>query len=565
MIKKKNYIKACALGLMLCIQISLLGGCDYWQNIGQKTNLDTDADTNADVDTNIDTNTEEATLWVLTEISKSDGMNYQAETIARQFEEDHEGITVQIEILPTEEEERKIYLKQLRTQIMAGEGPDVYLLPTGDLVSTDMATRFTQYRATLEYSMEPLFRDVMQAMYNGIFADVSQYYDADVELHTEELNQDVMNAGVIDGCRYVLPIRYDMQALFTDPSNESSGVSQNVIDGGIDALVQEALDSDDALMAIGLYMPTDTSLLPTLFDYEKGEMLVTEQEIADYMRLYQAWYEVTAVSTPDFISQCEEIYYANLVALDMPDMTLEDIHYAYHMDFTLESFTSHSAYISSALHWSTVGVPLYSGFLPEALDQAALTRLLEKELEAQPMRATDGSVVAEVTYYGAVGAGTENPELAYEFLREFLTEGYQWDILRPRTDRSKDSLFNLAAEVQTDGLVEDSWPVRAKGAAYYLWENWQYQIYYEYSTGVHWSISSYKKLRSDDVTITDEDMSILDYAIDEVRFPITQDYEETLEYALTLLNHEDGTPTDVDIDALAKEVYKNLWWHLAEG
>lgn len=552
--RKKKYIKACTLGLLTCMAVSLLNGCNYQQNAEQKINADEETDT------------ETTTLWVLTEISKTDGMNYQAEQIAKQFEEEHEGVTVQLEILPTEEEEREVYLKQLRTQIMAGKGPDVYLLPTGDTVSTDMPTDSSMRRAILEYEIEPLFTDVVQAMYNGIFTDVSQYYEADDELHTEELNQAVMNGGVIEGCRYVLPIRYDMSALFTDPSlDENVGVSQEVIEEGIDALVQEALDRNDTLMTIGLQMPADTSLLPTLFDYEKGEILITEQEIADYMRLYQTWYEVTAAATPEFFVQCLETQYANARALEIPNATEEHIRHAFYIDFTIESFTSHSEYIQSAMHWSTVGFPLYSGFLPEALDQAALAMLLEKELEAQPMRTTAGSVVAEVTYYGAVGAGTENPELAYEFLREFLTEEYQWDILRPQTDRSKDEMFNFAQELQNDGLVEDSWPVRSKGAAYYLWENLQYQIYSEYSTGVPWTIDSYKKLRSDDITITDKDMAILDYAIDEVRFPITQEYEETLEYALTLLNNEDGTPTDVDIDALAKKVYKNLWWHLAEG
>ena len=37
-------------------------------------------------------------------------------------------------------------------------------------------------------------------------------------------------------------------------------------------------------------------------------------------------------------------------------------------------------------------------------------------------------ITALVNYYGAVGADCEQPALAYDFLREFLTEDSQWEI-----------------------------------------------------------------------------------------------------------------------------------------
>lgn len=538
MIRKGNYKKTCVVGLTVCMMFSLLSGCSRNQDTTQET------------------------LWVLTEISKTDGMNNQAEQIAKAFEEEHEGVTVKLEILPTDEEEREIYLKQLRTQIMAGEGPDVYLLPTGNTVKTDLPGQTSQRRVELEYEIEPLFSDVTQAMYNGVFADVSRYYDADVELNTEGLNTEVMDAGVVDGCRYVLPIRYDMPTLFVDlSSSESAGISQILIHEGIGALARNIIDQEDTMMSIGLQMPSDTSLLPTLFDYEKGELLITEQEIADYMRLYQAWYALSATS--DYLEQCEETYYDRLME-SLPGMTMEELRDVIGVEFVHESLLSHLICIDG-MNWSEMGFVLYSGSLQNALEQEAISWVIEKDLESYPLRAVDGSVVAEVTYYGAVGAGTANLELAYDFLREFLTEGYQWDILRPQTDRSKDTAFDWAREIQNNGLVEESWPVRAKNAAFYLWKNWRYQLYYDYNDFYPESLARFKRFRNGDLMASMEDMAVLNYEIDEVRFPFTQDYEETLEYALALLNDEDGTPTDVDVDALAKEVYLNLWWHLAEG
>ena len=67
------------------------------------------------------------------------------------------------------------------------------------------------------------------------------------------------------------------------------------------------------------------------------------------------------------------------------------------------------------------------------------------------------------------------------------------------------------------------------------------------------------------IILTDEDLPILFTPIDEVRFPVTLPEDESMAWALAQLNEEDGTPTDVDIDALAGQLYQNLWWHLAEG
>lgn len=66
-------------------------------------------------------------------------------------------------------------------------------------------------------------------------------------------------------------------------------------------------------------------------------------------------------------------------------------------------------------------------------------------------------------------------------------------------------------------------------------------------------------------SIPDREESILQVPIDEVTFPVYLPEEESLSYALSQLNYEDGTPTDADIDQLAEKVYQNLWWHLAEG
>ena len=111
-------------------------------------------------------------LWVVTEVSCSDGMNYQAEMIARRMEQANPGLTVELEILPTDPQEREARLTQLRTIIMSGAGPDVYLLPTGGTLTTDYVNEY-HHRVTQTTQVEPLFLDVTQAMRSGQFLDIS--------------------------------------------------------------------------------------------------------------------------------------------------------------------------------------------------------------------------------------------------------------------------------------------------------------------------------------------------------------------------------------------------------
>ena len=148
-----------------------------------------------------------AALWVVTEETTWDRMNGQAWVLQAAFEESHPKVKLNIDILPTEEQERSAYLQKLRTQIMQGKGPDLYLLPTDTMLTIGDAGVVTRVY------IEPLFQDVALAMKNGLFMDISAQYDADEALGKESLNTAVMDGGVVEGKRYVLPLRYDIPVI----------------------------------------------------------------------------------------------------------------------------------------------------------------------------------------------------------------------------------------------------------------------------------------------------------------------------------------------------------------
>ena len=522
----------------------------------------------SDVSTSIQKDT---VLWVVTEASCSDGMNLQAEMIAERMEKEHPGLTVRLDILPTDPQKREITLKQLRTKIMAGNGPDVFLLPTGNTITTDYATANRHARGTTQTQLEPLFQDVVQAMRGGLFRDIQPFYLADATLDKQPLKTEVMEAGVINGRRYVLPLRFDIPIVYTDRELwDSRGLNMDSLDTGFQPMFDSLLDTADN--AAGLFLPDDMSLLPEPFDYENEQVAVSVNRITDYLRIYQAWKSISPAAAQRladaWAQNWMDIIDEKMRSLFEVQPELREKIYLVTLD--IADFNDIENYICFDANWSAAGLPVYICSLAGSLESAAVAKLAQtvdgsmRSLEMYPLRTMDGNISASVTYYGAVGAGSENSELAYAFLRQFLCEEFQWDIYRPRSKKSiLVSGTPSEPEVQVRGQVENSWPVRTVGSVPYLWDTVQYQV-----KGVAYSFreaSSHISRQFQAMELTDADIPALSWDIDEVRFPVTISGTDSLEYALSQLNEPDGTPTDADIDALAQQVYQGLWWHLAGG
>lgn len=498
---------------------------------------------------------EQKTLWIVTEESASDSMNYQVEEAIKAFGQTYPDVTIQLEILPTEELTREQRIKQLRTRIMAGEGPDLYLLPAGNLLYLDSSER----RYTETQAVEPLFQDVAQAMRSGLFYDIQEFYEADTALNTAALQQDVMAAGVVDGARYVLPLRYDLPVLLVNM--EDTFAQEHTGTENLKSLAEYAQASADVLLCMGLQLPTDTSIFPNLYDYSTNRLLVDVQEIADYMRTYQQWYAVASPALSQLIEEREAT-----LREDMNEQFhnyFPDILKELHAYLSYESFNEPGRYLSDDIHWTVENMPVYVTSLEGTLYNAILAGGMEIPVNVYPAARLDGSVGAEVTYYGAIGSNCSEVELAYQFLRLFLTEEYQWDGVRPRRKLAKNE-FGHNQELQHYGLVEHSWPVRVQGSTNVLMETMRHQ-YQDAGTDYRDYIKRNRQFRKGLYDISTEDLPLLSESIDEVRFPVYMAEEETLAYALSMLNNQDGTPTDVDIDALAQQFWENLWWHLAEG
>lgn len=434
------------------------------------------------------------TLKVITEQSSSSGMNDETKSIIRDFNEQYPHVTIELEILPTDFEEREIRLTELREQIQSGGGPDIYLLPTNNLLVLDQSGQNT-YR-----HVEPLFPNVDGAMRNGYFMDIGQFYDADKTLGKEALAESVMNAGLVGEARFVLPLRFLTPVLYSFDDMHSIGEEDLV--RNIDDWMEYVISLKDPVIACGAEY-ISYNVFSDLIDYDSGEVTLHTDELTDYLSSL------------------------------------------YHVEKLIGKETGHRSslqfepYIQGLQNLS----PLRIGPLSDAIVYAAIAETTGAKLSMYPVRSTDGDYIATVSYYGAIGSNCANPEIAYQFLRMFLSEESQWE-------SNRDAEF----DTHKSGLMEQSYPVRIKGSVLPLWNVLKAQV--QDSTAPQGNLDLYQRVLATDLTETD--LEILNQNIDFARFPLP--YENRIRsYTSAMINNAQGySPTRVEIDNLVEEILENL-------
>ena len=481
-------------------------------------------------------------LWVVTEESDEGGMNMQMRQVIKAFQADHPGVTVTLDILPSDSSQREIVLKQLRTKIMAGDGPDVYLLPSCNAYRYESTAWAVYEDLTLANRIEPLFLDPGQVMRRGIFLDISRFYDSDTELKAEQLQPDVMEAGTLDGGRYLLPLRYDFPVLYADAEGlESLGLE---LDGSWGGLADAALALGSPVFANSAkpdfcQLGSVLTLLPAALDYEQDTVTLMKEDLLSFLTRYSA---LLALS----VGHRDEKY--------GPDMHLWLMHGTLNIrfsDLNNPDAMENAERIEFELFPDDVSIIV--GTMSQAPNAAAIMHAEGKELLMIPLTDDSGALTADVTYYGALGASCRNPELSYDLLRRFLLEENQWEKNRTRTQH----MMNFKLLVQHHPIAS-GWPVRNHGWMDVCWDYVRNSMYKSISIFDGDERRS-RKLRG--AKLTDDDIPILDAKIDRVSFGNTVEQE----IAAFLRQLRDGEAGDVDLEAQAAQLLREIRWQMMEG
>lgn len=106
------------------------------------------------------------------------------------------GMEVELEVLPVENGDYKAQLAHIRTEIMSGGGPDVFLLSCGPIARNG--------------NTDGLFPNPEHAMHSGFFLPLDQYIAQAQLVDWEDLNPKVLEAGRTEKGQMILPLFYSL-------------------------------------------------------------------------------------------------------------------------------------------------------------------------------------------------------------------------------------------------------------------------------------------------------------------------------------------------------------------
>lgn len=192
---------------------------------------------------------------------------------------------VVFEILPQNGAERETRLQRLRTEIMSGEGPDLFLMQT--VVPASENTGFPIKHA--------LFKFPEKNMEAGIFLPLDEYMENNTQF-TDWSRQTkvVLEAGRNDEGQQIIPLTYTFPVMVYPRSEmhlpyTTDITPQDILDNPETLDLGAALYSDERRSDELGSRPTDSGglcrMLGKYADYETEELLFTEEDIYESIQL----------------------------------------------------------------------------------------------------------------------------------------------------------------------------------------------------------------------------------------------------------------------------------------
>lgn len=260
--------------------------------------------------------------------------------------------------------------QQLSAQLMAGEGPDVMLV-------------------------NDLYMDVEKLARQGVFADMEPFFQAD-HFDWEPYNQGVMDAGVWNGKRFVIPLAYNFPLLFSiEEVLEETGFDVNACKDYQGFLNETTRFQENPTQARRLFYDA----WPT--DYVTFGML-------DYSGVSVADYDSRTVdlSLPIFRSTAQ--WYKPIIE-------------ACPLEPDFPRLGGASSLRDGQALWAASIYGAYDNFYATA---GALRTV--GEVVMMPIRDVNGGIQAKIKDPIAVRADSENLQNAYDFLKLLLSPEVQY-------------------------------------------------------------------------------------------------------------------------------------------
>lgn len=194
---------------------------------------------------------------------------------------------IELEFAPKCGDERDAYMTALRTEIMAGKGPDVFVTLSGYGNHWDDASLSKLCRE------DSLFQFPKQAMERNMFLPLDDYIEKARFMEWDKLTTIIMETGKNEHGQLLLPMTYTVPvATFKSEDIDfrldgNTGLTWRDMLSGPPELVVSAAKSHASMQSAALY---------PIADYKKDELAITEEELLDYV-----------TSRKDAYEQCKEM------------------------------------------------------------------------------------------------------------------------------------------------------------------------------------------------------------------------------------------------------------------
>lgn len=221
---------------------------------------------------------EKEALYVVTEASFEEDVK-EARTF---FQKEHPEVQIEVHVLKQDPEERSSEIQKIRTEVMAGNGPDVFLLGCPDeLISK-------------EDQQECLFSNVNKTMESGGFAALDTYMKKDKYWENDTYQPAILKAGQYKGKQYVIPLGCTY-FIYAHPETKGALTGITLTDW-----LQEIAESKNEelkyQMFRSLYRLMSGRIIQLAIDYENGEVQF-EKEM---------WASVLLKYVPEYQNVCEQ-------------------------------------------------------------------------------------------------------------------------------------------------------------------------------------------------------------------------------------------------------------------
>lgn len=269
---------------------------------------------------------------------------------------------IELEYLPREGDDRDAALTHLRTEILSGKGPDLFICSTEFPGSEDHA----------------LFRFPEQAMSQKIFLPLDEYIENAQFLEWDKLTPAIMEAGRSEEGQELLPLAFTMPLTCFRASEVRHEPSKT--------MTYAEMEQGDAALYAASVLPglnpytAESSYFTELADWSTEELTFTEDELLDWMLSSQEkFYQFLDAEPADTPAHFQSSLYVDFI---------DDLH-AYEIHHSVDP---------------------YDGI-----------NTTKEPLSFIPFYSKDGGYIASITCFGAINRNSKRPEDAFYVLDYLLS------------------------------------------------------------------------------------------------------------------------------------------------